>query len=69
VIDASGHERFSDSNPPNLHGQLDQKFKGLLDAGGIKNLDDMQSLNWSLARTLSSLSWLVRRTIPSVAST
>jgi cytochrome oxidase Cu insertion factor (SCO1/SenC/PrrC family) len=69
LIDASGHERFSDSNPPNLQGQLDQKLKGLLNAGGIKNLDDQESPNWSLAQALSSLSWLVGRTIPSVAST
>ena len=59
LIDASGHERFSDSNPPNLHGQLDQKLKGLLNAGGIKNLDDQGAPNWTLAQALSSLSWLV----------
>ena len=48
LIDASGHERFSDSNAPNLHGQLDQKLKGLLNAGGIKNLDDQAAPNWTL---------------------
>jgi protein SCO1 len=69
LIDASGHERFSDSNPPDLHGQLDQKLKGLLNAGGIKNLDDQSAPNWTLNQALSSLSWLVGRTIPSVAST
>ena len=69
LIDASGHERFSDSNPPDLHGQLDQKLKGLLNAGGIKNLDDQAAPNWTLAEALSSLSWLLGRPIPSVAST
>ncbi len=69
LIDSSGHERFSDSNPPNLHGQLDPKLKGLLNAGGIKNLDDQSAPNWTLAEALSSLSWLVGHTIPSVAST
>ena len=68
LIDSSGHERFSDSNPPNLHGQLDQKLKGLLNAGGIKNLEDQGHPNWTLAEALSSLSWLVGRAIPSVAS-
>ena len=43
LIDAQGHERFSDSNPPDLHGHLDRKLTGLLNAGGLKNLDD-QSL-------------------------
>jgi protein SCO1 len=69
LIDATGHERFSDSNPPNLHGQLDPKLKALLNAGGIKNLDDQSAPNWTVAEALSSLSWLVGRTIPSVSST
>ncbi len=69
LIDDSGHERFSDSNPPNLHGQLNRKLKGLLNAGGIRNLNDQSSPNWTLSQALSSLSWLVGRTIPSVAST
>jgi cytochrome oxidase Cu insertion factor (SCO1/SenC/PrrC family) len=69
LIDASGHERFSDSNPPDLHGQLDPKLKGLLNAGGIKNLDHQAAPNWTLGDALSSLSWLVGRPIPSVAST
>ena len=49
LIDASGHERFSDSNPPDLHGHLDQKLTGLLNAGGLKNLDDQGAPNWTLA--------------------
>ena len=69
LIDGSGHERFSDSTPPNLHGQLDKKLTGLLNAGGLKNLDEQSAPNWTLAQALSSISWLVGRTIPSVAST
>jgi protein SCO1 len=69
LFDASGRERFSDSNPPNLQGRLDPKLKGLLDAGGIKNLDDQNSPNWTLDEALASLSWLVGRTISPVAST
>jgi cytochrome oxidase Cu insertion factor (SCO1/SenC/PrrC family) len=69
LIDASGHERFSDSNPPDLHGQLDHKLKALLNAGGIKNLDDQAAPNWTVDQAIASLSWLVGRTIPSVAST
>ena len=34
LIDPSGHERFSDSNAPNLHGHLDNKLKDLLNEGG-----------------------------------
>jgi cytochrome oxidase Cu insertion factor (SCO1/SenC/PrrC family) len=69
LIDASGHERFSDSNPPDLHGHLNQKLTGLLNAGGLKNLDDQSAPNWTLSDALSSIGWLVGQPIPSVAST
>ncbi len=69
LIDRSGHERFSDSNPPNLHGQLDKKLSGLLDEGGLKNLRDQRSPNWTLSDALASLSWLVGQNVPSVAAT
>jgi cytochrome oxidase Cu insertion factor (SCO1/SenC/PrrC family) len=69
LIDGSGHERFSDSTPPNLHGQLDKKLTGLLNAGGLKNLDEQSAPNWTLAQALSSIGWLVGRSIPSIAST
>jgi protein SCO1/2 len=69
LIDRSGHERFSDSNPPNLHGQLDKKLSGLLNDGGLGNLHDQRSPSWTLSDALASLSWLVGRNIPSVAST
>jgi protein SCO1 len=69
LIDAAGHERFSDSNPPNLHGHLKKSLADLLNAGGVKNLDDQGSPNWTLTQALASISWLVGRPIPSVAST
>ena len=69
LIDTKGHERFSDSNPPNLEGHLDKKLAGLLNAGGLKNLDAQSSPNWTLSQALASLSWLVGRTIPSTAAT
>jgi cytochrome oxidase Cu insertion factor (SCO1/SenC/PrrC family) len=69
LIGPSGHERFSDSTPPNLHGHLDKKLTGLLNAGGLKNLDDQSAPNWTLDQALSSISWLVGRNVPSAAST
>ena len=69
LIDAQGHERFSDSNAPNLHGHLRRDLSGLLNAGGLQNLDHQAAPNWTLSQALSSLSWLVGRTIPAVAST
>jgi protein SCO1/2 len=69
LIDPAGHQRFSDSNPPNLHGHLSKGLAGLLNRGGLKNLEDQSSPNWTLNEALASISWLVGRTIPSVRST
>jgi protein SCO1/2 len=69
LIGPSGDERFSDSTPPNLHGHLAKKLTGLLNTGGLKNLDDQSAPNWTLGQALSSISWLVGRSIPSIAST
>ncbi len=69
LINASGHEVFSNTGAPNLHGQLDQKLTSLLDDGGLENLHAQKSPNWTLAQALASVSWLVGRTIPSVANT
>ncbi len=69
LIDKSGHERFSDANPPDLHGHLSKSLTGLLNAGGMQNLDAQTHPNWSLSQALASVSWLVGRNIPSVATT
>ena len=69
LIDPSGHERFSDSTPPNLHGHLDKNLTNLLNDGGLQNLDHQANPNWTLADALQSISWLVGRNIPGGAST
>jgi protein SCO1/2 len=69
LIDPSGHERFIDANPPQLHGHLKQSLVNLLNAGGLKNLYTQSRPNWTLSDAVSSLSWLVGRNIPSVAGT
>ena len=69
LIDPSGHERFSDSNAPNLHGHLDNKLKDLLNEGGVHNLDHQANPNWTLSDALSSISWLVGQNIPGGAGT
>ncbi len=69
LIDAAGHERFSDSNPPNLNGHLDKKLTNLLNDGGVQNLDHQGNPNWTLSDALSSISWLMGQNIPGVAST
>jgi cytochrome oxidase Cu insertion factor (SCO1/SenC/PrrC family) len=69
LIDPSGHERFSDSNPPNLHGHLNEKLTNLLNDGGLKNLDYQANPNWTLSDALASISWLVGQNIAGGAST
>jgi cytochrome oxidase Cu insertion factor (SCO1/SenC/PrrC family) len=68
LIDRSGHERFSDSNPPDLT-HLDKALTGLLTAGGLQNLSHPARPNWTLSVALASLSWLVGKTISPVSST
>jgi cytochrome oxidase Cu insertion factor (SCO1/SenC/PrrC family) len=69
LIDPSGHVRFSDSNPPNLHGHLGKKLTNLLNDGGLQNLDHQANPNWTLTDALTSISWLVGQIIPGGAST
>ena len=69
LIDPAGHEVFSDSNPPNLRGQLDKKLTNLLNGGGLQNLEHQGNPNWTLADALRSISWLVGQNIPGGAST
>ncbi len=69
LIGPSGHERFSDSNPPDLHGRLDHKLTNLLNGGGLKNLHHQANPDWTLTDALNSISWLVGRHIPGGANT
>jgi len=68
LIDPSGHERFSDSNPPDLHGHLKTSLKNLLNAGGLVNLNSQTHPNWTVPEALASISWLVGRNIPSAVA-
>ena len=69
LIGPDGRERFSDSDAPNLHGQLDRALTGLLNAGGLHNLNHQANPNWTLSDALNSISWLVGQNIPGGAGT
>ena len=69
LIDPSGHERFSDSLPPNLRGHLDKNLTNLLNDGGLQNLEHQTNPNWTLADALQSISWLVGQNVPDRANT
>jgi protein SCO1/2 len=69
LINSSGREWFSDSNPPNLDGHLENRLTRLLNVGGLQNLDHQSNPNWTLSDVLHSISWLVGQNIPGAAST
>jgi protein SCO1 len=69
LLDRHGHERFADSNAPNLHGHLSKNLTGLLNAGGLQNLHHQEGISWSVSDALASIEWLVGRHIPAVANT
>ncbi len=68
LIDRQGRERFVDANAPNLHGQLKKSLENLLDDGGVQDLKDQRTPNWTITDALASISWLVGRTIPQTGS-
>jgi protein SCO1 len=59
LIDPSGRERFVDATAPNMQGQLDKKLTGLLDEGGVQDLNHPEPPNWTTADALASISWLL----------
>jgi len=63
LIDAKGHERFIDVNAPNLPG-LNHKLSGLLNAGGIHNLDHPQPTDWTIDDARNAIGWVLQTNIP-----
>jgi cytochrome oxidase Cu insertion factor (SCO1/SenC/PrrC family) len=64
LVNPAGRERFVDASAPNEKGALDAKLRGLLDAGGLQDLDNPQAPNWTTADALASIGWLLGTEIP-----
>ena len=64
LINGAGRERFVDASAPNEKGALNAKLRGLLDDGGLHDLQNPQAPNWTTADALTSISWLLGTTIP-----
>lgn len=64
LIDTSGRERFVDATAPNEKGQLDPKLRGLLDEGGVHELQNPEAPDWTTADALASISWLLGTNVP-----
>ena len=64
----AGRERFVDASAPNEKGVLDSKLRGLLDDGGLHDLQNPQAPDWTTADALASISWLLGTNIPAPSS-
>jgi protein SCO1 len=68
LIDPQGRERFVDATAPDMAGRLNKKLAGLLDEGGLHDLDHPQPPNWTTADALASIGWLLGTNVPPAAS-
>ncbi len=59
LVNAAGRERFVDATAPNEKGALDPKLRGLLDDGGLHDLENPQAPNWTTADALAAIGWLL----------
>ena len=68
LINPSGRERFVDASAPNQKGALNAKLRGLLDDGGLHDLQNPQAPDWTTADALASISWLLGTNVPTSGS-
>ena len=68
LIDQSGRERFVDASAPNQKGALTPKLRGLLDNGGLHDLQNPQAPDWTTADALAAVGWLLGTSIPTSPS-
>ena len=59
LVGRNGRERFVDASAPDMRGQLDHKLTGLLNVGGVHNLDHPQGPSWTPAQALAAIRWLL----------
>jgi protein SCO1/2 len=68
LINQSGRERFVNASAPNEKGALNAKLRGLLDDGGLHDLQNPQGPNWTTADALGAIGWLLGTSIPAPSS-
>jgi protein SCO1 len=64
LINQSGRERFVNASAPDEKGVLNAKLRGLLNAGGLHDLQNPQGPNWTTADALGAIGWLLGTSIP-----
>ena len=68
LINPSGRERFVDASAPNQKGALNAKLRGLLNEGGLHELQNPEAPDWTTADALTSISWLLGTNVPTPSS-
>jgi protein SCO1 len=68
LISPAGRERFVDAAAPDEKAALDPKLRGLLDAGGLHNLQHPEAPDWTTTDALASVSWLLGTSVPASGS-
>jgi protein SCO1 len=68
LINPSGRERFVDASAPNQKGTLNAKLRGLLNDGGLHELQNPQAPDWTTADALASISWLLGTNVSAPSS-
>jgi protein SCO1 len=68
LINPSGRERFVDASAPNQKGALNAKLRGLLNDGGLHELQNPEAPDWTTADALASISWLLGTNVPTPSS-
>jgi cytochrome oxidase Cu insertion factor (SCO1/SenC/PrrC family) len=68
LISPTGRERFVDASAPNQKGALSAKLRGLLNDGGVHELDNPQATDWTTTDALTSISWLLGTNVPAASS-
>ena len=68
LIGPSGRERFVDASAPNQKGVLNAKLRGLLNDGGLHELQNPQAPDWTTTDALASISWLLGTNVVALGS-
>ena len=68
LISTTGRERYVDASAPNEKGALDPKLRGLLNGGGVHDLQNPQAPDWTTADALASVRWLLGTSVPAPGS-
>jgi protein SCO1 len=68
LVNQTGRERFVNASAPDEKGALNAKLRGLLNDGGLHDLQNPQGPNWTTTDALGAIGWLLGTNIPTPSS-